>query len=177
MPSFMPMMYLEFSYPDDFVKYPSNIPGAWVPLSSNPDILKSSIDKLLQQTSAFSYLVTDTRDLHGYRVCCSDIPTRLSEIVRAFEANPQPQLRDALAHLLNEHFDVATARRMVEEAHQGIYDSLGEYAHRVWDERNYRVPPFILRHIDWESAGNEMEELGQIRTFRIGDHVHVFTCW
>jgi antirestriction protein len=153
--------------------------GRWIEAAQPFDDIRREVADMLAESRepiAEEWAIHDYEGFGSLRLAEYEDLERVAEVASALTEHG-PLFAELVNHVGGlEHIDEAT--RYLEEAYQGEFDSLTDYAEQIIDECYSDVvkdlPDFIRYHIDYEGIGHDMELSGDIFTIEIDGAVHVF---
>lgn len=153
--------------------------GCWIEANQPVEDIREEIARMLAQSSespAEEWAIHDYENFGSLRL------SEFEDIVRVAEVASLMSVHGPLFAELVSHFgdtsNVDEARRYMEEAYRGAFDSLAEYAQDLVEDCYADIlkslPDFIRYHIDYECVGLDIELAGDIFTVAFDGKVHIF---
>lgn len=161
-------------YVADLAAYNNGIlHGVWIDACDDPEDIKMQVNKMLAESpeeDAEEYAIHDYEGFEGYSVSEWSGIEELHEIACFIDENP-----GIGGGLLSQFGDkLEEARRAIEEAYAGCYESLADYAEEL-TEQTTEIPDSLSYYIDYDRMGRDIEMSGDIFTIETAyNEVHVF---
>lgn len=161
-------------YVADLAAYNNGIlHGVWIDACEDLDEIKKQINEMLASSpeeDAEEYAIHDYEGFEGYSVSEWSGIEELHEVACFIEE--YPGIGGALLSQFCDNFE--DARRAIEEAYLGCYESLADYA-QEFSESTTQIPDHLSYYIDYERMGRDMEMSGDIFIIKLGyEEVHIF---
>ncbi|HWL93122.1 MAG TPA: antirestriction protein ArdA [Phycisphaerae bacterium] len=153
--------------------------GCWIDANQPADVIRQQIASMLGQSKephAEEWAIHNHANFGTLLLSESEDLERLAELAALMEEHG-PLFAELVSHF-GDTSNVDEARRYMEEAYRGAYDSLADYASDLVDDCYSDVlkslPDFIRHHIDYDGIGNDMEMGGDFFTVACDGKLHVF---
>ena len=153
--------------------------GRWIDADQSADEIRKEIAELLaksKQPIAEEWAIHDYDNFGSLQLYEFEDLERVAEVARLIVEHG-PLFAELVNHL-GDMSNVDEARRYMEEAYRGAFDSLGDYAAGLIEDCYADVlkslPDFIRHHIDCDGIGRDLELGGDVFTVSCDGHVHVF---
>ena len=147
--------------------------GAWIHLWDNEKKQDEEIQAMLAtspEPDAEEWRIDDHEGLCGIGSGASLEDCRLvADLVLDHD-------EDVVTAALSLTHYVEEAKELVEDKHEGAWDSLGDWAHDYMSNcGNLEEGSLVERYFDYDSFGRDCEMAGDISSVRVGGQVHVFS--
>lgn len=153
--------------------------GRWIDANQSADAIREEIAQLLAQSKqpiAEEWAIHDYDNFGSLRLSEFEDLEHVAEVARLMVEHGS--LFAELVNHLGDVSNVEEARRYMEEAYRGAFDSLADYASDFVEDCYADVlkslPDFIRYHIDYDGIGRDMELGGDIFTVASNGKLHVF---
>lgn len=153
--------------------------GCWIEANQPVEDIREEIARMLAQSSespAEEWAIHDYENFGTLRLSEFEDLEQLAEVARLMSEHG-PLFAELVSHF-GDTSNVDEARRYMEEAYRGAFDSLAEYASDLiedcYSEALKSLPDFIRYHIDYDGIGRDMELGGDIFTVSHDGKLHVF---
>ena len=154
--------------------------GRWIDADQPSDDIRAEIAAMLAESRepvAEEWAIHDYENFGGLRLSEWEDLDRVSEVAKLIGEH------GVLFAKLLSHFggasDVEEARRHMEEAYRGAFDSLADYAAELaedcYGDAMSALPEFLRYHIDYDGIARDLELGGDVFTVECGGKVHVFS--
>jgi len=153
--------------------------GCWMDANQPVEDIRGEIARMLAQSSeppAEEWAIHDYENFGTLRLSEFEDLERLAEIAGLMDEHGL--LFAELVSHIGDTSNVDEARRCMEEAYRGAFDSLADYAgdfiEECYSEQLKDLPDFIRHHIDYDGIGRDLELGGDIFTVNHDGQLHVF---
>lgn len=153
--------------------------GCWIDANQPVEDIRKQVAQMLaksRQPIAEEWAIHDYDNFGTLRLSEFENLEHVAEVARLM-AEHGPLFADLVNHL-GDASNVDEARRYMDEAYRGAFDSLADYASDLIDDCYCDVlkglPDFMRYHIDYDGIGRDMELGGDVFTVEHGGKVHVF---
>lgn len=153
--------------------------GVWVDADQPAEAIREAINGMLAQSKepgAEEWAIHDYENFGSLSVSEWADLEKLAEV--AFLITQHGPVFAGLLEHLGGFSAVDEARRCMEDAYRGAFDSLADYAQESLEDcfssELEKVPQFIRYHIDWEGVATDLEINGDVFAVTVNHQVHVF---
>lgn len=153
--------------------------GCWIDANQPAEDIREQVAQMLaksRQPIAEEWAIHDYENFGGLRLSELEDLECVAEVARLM-AEHGPLFAELVSHL-GDASNVDEARRYMEEAYRGAFDSLADYASDLVDDCYSDVlkglPDFIRYHIDYDGIGRDMELGGDVFAVESGGKLHIF---
>ncbi|TWT44351.1 Antirestriction protein (ArdA) [Phycisphaerae bacterium RAS1] len=153
--------------------------GRWIDADQSADEMRNEIAELLaesKQPIAEEWAIHDYDNFGSLRLSEFEDLERVAEVARLIVEHG-PLFAELVNHL-GDASNVEEARRYMEEAYRGAFDSLADYAADLIEDCYADIlkslPDFIRYHIDYDGIGRDLELGDDVFTVCCDGKVHVF---
>jgi antirestriction protein len=153
--------------------------GRWIDANHPAGAVWDEINAMLAESkepNAEEWAIHDFEGFGGVRLGECENIEKVAEL--AFLIVEHGPVFAELAAYFGGTSGVDEARRYMEEAYRGEFDSLEDYVQEFVEECYSDVlkalPDFIRYNVDWDGIANDMDLNGEVITFRIDHKTHVF---
>ena len=151
--------------------------GEWIDCEQTADEIRQDIAEMLVKSPepfAEEWAIHDYEGFGDLRLHEYEDIGHVAEVARLIGEH-----REIITHVIEHsgglnHLD--EAKRLMEDAYQGEWDSLAEWAENFVEETGQleSIPETLLCYFDFEKYGNDCELSGDIFTIEADGKVHVF---
>ena len=154
--------------------------GRWIDADQPIEVIREEIAAMLAESREFfpaeEWAIHDYENFGGLRLSEYEDIELVAQV--AFEITQHGPVFASLVSYLGGVSQVEEARRYMEEAYRGEWDSLTDYAQELIEDCYSAVlknlPAFIKYRIDYEGIADDLEMGGDVFTLECEGKVHVF---
>lgn len=153
--------------------------GCWIDANQPVEDIHDEIARMLAHSNeppAEEWAIHDYENFGTLRIPEFEDLERLAEVAGLMDVHG-PLFAELVGHF-GDTSNVEEARRCMEDAYRGAFDSLADYAgdfiEDCYSDLLKSLPDFIRYHIDYDGIGRDLELGGDIFTVNHDGQLHVF---
>ncbi|TWT44472.1 Antirestriction protein (ArdA) [Phycisphaerae bacterium RAS1] len=153
--------------------------GCWIDANQPVEAIREAVAKMLaasREPIAEDWAIYDYDNFGSLHLSEFEGLEHVADVARGMAEHGT--LFAALLNHVGDASNVEEARRYMEEAYRGAFDSLADYASDFvkdcYADALKGLPDFIRYHIDYDGIGRDMELGGDVFTVHCGGKLHVF---